>query len=466
MKAPIRWIPPAVLWLAAATTLSAQSLVLNDGGLLFPDQTLQTTAGAVSALPRTGQTSCFAENGDFVACGVGVGAGQEGHLQRGVIPPIPRFTSNGDGTVTDNMTGLVWLEDADCDGLKNWGAAIPWANALFDGSTTSGGTNGDCGLSDGSIAGDWRVPNMFEATSLLDHAYSDPGVANTTGTGQWSEGDPFTGVATTYWTSTFNPQNKTFAHDLWVRPPFLSSNVKTTTYSVWPVRDGPDGVAGGGGDVAVALADGGIEFPDGSVQSTAAVSHRAVVPKTGQVSCYDKNGLATACGGSGQDGEYQAGVAWPTPRFLVNGDGTVTDFLTSLVWLENADCDGIKTWVNALSWANALFDGSVGSGGTNGDCGLSDGSLPGEWRVPSLHEFESLAYMETDNPAIPNTLGTGQWSEGDPFVNIPSGNLYWWTATSVESGPASAYLGFPRSQATATNPKTVPFRVWPVRDPR
>jgi hypothetical protein len=158
---------------------------------------------------------------------------------------------------------------------------------------------------------------------------------------------------------------------------------------------------------------------------------------------------------------------WPNPRFTVNGDGTVTDNMTGLVWLEDANCNGTMSWATALSWANGLFDGSISSGGVNQDCGLSDGSLPGEWRVPTEAEFESLACMEYDNPAIPNTEGTGQWVSGDPFIDIQSGSVeYYWTSTSVETGPASAYLGFPRSQATTPTGKSYAGYVWPVRDSR
>jgi hypothetical protein len=447
-----------------ANTAFGQSVVLSDGGIAFPGGSEQVTAvfTGTAPLPKTGQTSCFDAAGNLTLCGTGVGAGQEGHLQRGVTWPIPRFTKNGDGTVTDNMTGLIWLEDANCAGTTMiFDDALAFANTLYDGST--GHAGGDCGLSDGSVAGDWRVPNMFEATSLMDHGYANKGVANTTGTGQWAEGDPFSDIQPTYWTSTFNPQNKTFAHSAWYQPPFLSSNVKSTLYSVWPVRGPAD--SGTPSQAALVLADGGIEFPDGSVQSTAA-SVRVVIPKTGQQSCYNSSGSSIPCAGTGQDGDHRAGVAWPNPRFTINGDGTVTDNMTGLVWLEDANCNGTMSWATALGWANGLFDGSISSGGVNQDCGLSDGSLPGEWRVPTLAEFASLAYMETDNPAIPNTEGTGQWTTGDPFLNLPTGNLYWWTSTTVESGPSSAYLGFPRSFATATSGKGGTYYVWPVRDSR
>ena len=65
----------------------------------------------------------------------------------------------------------------------------------------------------------------------------------------------------------------------------------------------------------------------------------APVPKTGQTISYEP----------GDDGYYQKGVAWPNPRFTDNGDGTVTDNLTGLIWLKNANCFGTRTWATALS---------------------------------------------------------------------------------------------------------------------
>lgn len=54
------------------------------------------------------------------------------------------------------------------------------------------------------------------------------------------------------------------------------------------------------------------------------------------------------CTGTGQDGEIQAGISWPSPRFTDNGDGTVTDNLTSLIWLKDANCFGSRKWQDAL----------------------------------------------------------------------------------------------------------------------
>ena len=60
----------------------------------------------------------------------------------------------------------------------------------------------------------------------------------------------------------------------------------------------------------------------------------APVPKTGQTSSTPPV----------DDGGLQKGVAWPTPRFTNNNNGTVTDNLTGLIWMQNASAfDGEKT---------------------------------------------------------------------------------------------------------------------------
>ena len=73
-------------------------------------------------------------------------------------------------------------------------------------------------------------------------------------------------------------------------------------------------------------------------------------------------------------------MPFPTPRFSDKGDGTVKDNLTNLIWLKNANCFGGQTWANALTAANNLHD--TGTPSTMDDCGLSDGSLAGDWRSP------------------------------------------------------------------------------------
>ena len=106
---------------------------------------------------KTGQTTCYGDQyPTVIPC---AGTGQDGEFQKGAVSPDPRFTDNLNGTITDNLTGLIWLKDAKCFGLLEWRTAMDRVKGLADGT---------CGLTDKSVAGNWRVPNRNELTSLLD----------------------------------------------------------------------------------------------------------------------------------------------------------------------------------------------------------------------------------------------------------------------------------------------------------
>ncbi|MCP4291396.1 MAG: DUF1566 domain-containing protein [bacterium] len=168
----------------------------------------------------------------------------------------------------------------------------------------------------------------------------------------------------------------------------------------------------------------------------------APVPKTGQTRSY----------ATGDDGDLERGVAWPNPRFIDNGDGTINDNLTGLTWLKNANCFGLRTWSDALSDCNGLEDG---------ECGLTDGSVAGIWRLPNRRELFSLTNGQYMNPALSNTAGTGWWKEGDPFTNV--GPSYYWSSTTASSGSIYAwYLDMPYGKIEITE-KAGSYFVLPVR---
>lgn len=89
--------------------------------------------------------------------------------------PDPRFMDNKDGTVTDILTGLIWLKNTNCFKMMDWDSAILAAKSLKD---------GDCGpdsaliLSDGSSAGEWRLPSMKELCILIDYSRRNPALPN------------------------------------------------------------------------------------------------------------------------------------------------------------------------------------------------------------------------------------------------------------------------------------------------
>jgi hypothetical protein len=169
------------------------------------------------------------------------------------------------------------------------------------------------------------------------------------------------------------------------------------------------------------------------------------VAKTGQTTCWNASGTAISCTGTGQDGAVQKGVS-VSPRFTDNLNGTVLDNLTGLVWLKNANCFGAQTWTNALSNANTL---------ANLACGLSDGSVARDWRLPNVKELQSLIDFGQFFPALP---------PGSPFSGVLSGG--YWSSTTDASIPANAWIVNLGAGDVANGPKSggvqVPL-VWPVR---
>jgi hypothetical protein len=190
-----------------------------------------------SGVPRTGHEKCWKLDGttwvEDVGCALNDPPGQDGHLLAGVIWPFPRFTDNGDGTVTDNLTKLVWLKDITCFGTMDWAAALEAAATL---------NHLECGLTDHSNQGDWRLPNRRELFSLVTDGYYNPALPNTTGNGQWAEGDPFTAGgriwSTPFWTSTTRAGISSYAWRLTLYGGEFSDEGKNTNASVWPVRGG------------------------------------------------------------------------------------------------------------------------------------------------------------------------------------------------------------------------------------
>jgi hypothetical protein len=173
----------------------------------------------------------------------------------------------------------------------------------------------------------------------------------------------------------------------------------------------------------------------------------APVPKTGLTTSYEPK----------DDGDLEKGVPWPAPRFTDNGNGTVTDKLTGLIWLKNANRFGLRDYFQALSDCNGLASGSGN---------LADGSKAGDWRLPNLRELQSLIDYAFYNPALSNTMGTSKWAQGDPFQGVQPSN-YWSSTTAAEYSGLVWAVNFIRGELNL--PQKPAFEVvdycyvWPVR---
>jgi len=410
----------------------------------------ECSTGSGSPVPTTGQANCWDLWGVPIEC---AGTGQDGELGSGVAID-PRFIDNRDGTVTDNLAGLIWLQRADCFRGQTWAEALDRSNELASGA---------CALMDGSVAGDWRLPNVVELLSLVDYGQAYPSLA---------PGNPFLGVQSEYyWSST-----TVSSASLWNDPQYkriVGFDIGNDTIDyfspinhAWPIRDRKVAYSGVvhpdrgarravesertvGFDLATrheAEASKGSPAEGGQSESARVPSP---LPKTGQIRCWDSRGTPIDRSGTGQDGEYQEGVS-VAPRFTDRGDGTVTDNLTGLVWLQNANCFGRRPWGEALALTRGLASGS---------CGLTDGSIGGAWHLPNVRELKSLIDYGQFEPAL---------SEGHPFYGIETSAGDYWSSTTYASMPGSAWFVYMFNGWTFGPWFEKPHGnfVWPVRDAR
>jgi hypothetical protein len=259
--------------------------------------------------------------------------------------------------------------------------------------------SGACGLTDGSTAGTWRMPNANELESLVDVSQFSPAV---------SAGHPFTNIDLTsaYWTSTTymaltsNAMAIRLSDGRWINgvdPGDASfNNAKATSAnSLWAVKSGGAG--------AVQLLATGV-YP----------------------------GIGGASFGAGDDASLLIGVPLTYPRFIDNGDGTLADTVTGLSWLKRADCIQ-QSWSGAMAAVNNL---------ASGQCGLTDGSTPGQWRMPNRGEMLSLSDRAPTFPQAAYLNGQYQASSavtGPVIFNNFVISDYYWTSTTDAADTTQAW---------------------------
>lgn len=207
------------------------------------------------------------------------------------------------------------------------------------------------------------------------------------------------------------------------------------------------------GDATPADVVEGKTFSNSSAAGLIGTRSPGIPAATGQTLCYDASGNPIDCAGTGQDGNLLKGAA-VTTRFVDNGEGTVTDKLTGLIWLQNSTCaaffSGDSTGQNARPWQDALDAANQLS---SGYCDLGDGSTAGEWRLPNASELRSLIDYSRTGPALP---------AGHPFVGI-DGLFNSWSSTSHAGNTGMAWLVYFFDGASGISNKSGSFNVLAVR---
>jgi len=334
-------------------------------------------------------------------------SGDDGALHKGLAWPQTRFINNQNGTVTDNLTGLVWLKNASCFAPAAWPTALADANQLASGA---------CGLSDGSTEGQWRLPNLNELESVVDVSASNPAV---------TPGSPFSNVAgIVYWTSIGYFGGDEGSPQAW----------------------------------AISMSDG--SYINDGVQNVKTVSKNGIWAVRGTGSGAGRlqaTGLFQQSLTAGDDGTLQMGVGLISPRFLDNGNGTVTDTMTGLVWLKLASCIQ-GDWATAVEAASNL---------ASGQCGLTDGSAAGNWRMPNRNEMQSLADRNQNNEADAFDFTylnlDGSVYQAEIFLNF-IGYQFYWTSTTDAADTSQAWTVFSCDYGVYDTPKSDTGYTLAVRD--
>jgi len=285
----------------------------------------------------------------------------------------PGYVNNGDGTVTDLVTGLMWSKTPDMDGDGD----IDYADKMSYDEAIAGAASFN-------LAGytDWRLPSIKEMYSLILFSGKDP--------------SGYEGTSTEDLVPFLNTDYFDFAYgDLNAGERIIDAQMASTTLYVGTTMMGDETMFG-------------VNFADGRIKGY------GIDPMPGQTE--DKQFYVMYVRGNTEYGIND---------FEDNGDGTITDNATGLMWTQN-DSDEGMFWEDALSYAENATD-----------AGYSD------WHLPNAKELQSILDYErspsTNNSAAIDPLfncSTIIDEGGD--VNYP----FYWSGTTHANWQADAPGGF------------------------
>ena len=274
----------------------------------------QSITKTINLLPDTGQTSSytstFGEDNDYTI-------------------NSPSYTNNGNWTITDNVTGLMW-QQVDGGEMTIENAATYCNNLVLGGFS------------------DWRLPSPMESFSILNHQNNNPAMNTAFFTASLAE---------YWWTNTHQAGDTT---------------------KVWCTN------AGGG------------------------------------IGNHPKSETISAGGIKKFHVRAVRNISIPTTianHFTDNGNGTITDNLTQLIWQKNPNTT-VQTWENALAYAENISLGTAT-----------------DWRLPNIKELQSLNEESVTNPSVNvvffSTIGVHNYWSSTSLPNQTTKAWYWNTQFGI-----------------------------------
>ncbi|MCP4683650.1 MAG: DUF1566 domain-containing protein [Desulfobacterales bacterium] len=355
---------------------------LVDAGTLSYDwAALEVVAAGSYDVVDTGQTKCYNSSGRETTCPAAGAAfyGQDAQHTGNA----PGFTNNGDGTITDNVTGLIWQQSPDTDGIgdidaddkKTYTQAVAGASSLNLGGHT-----------------DWRLPTIKELYSLIDFSGIDP---------SGYEGSDTSGLVPFIDTTYFDfGYGDTSADERIIDAQFASSTLYVST-----TMNGSETMFG------VNLADGRIKGYGIGRNPLGSEKTFYVLYVRGNTS-YGQN------------------------NFTNNGDGTITDSATGLMWSQSDSAAGLD-WEDGLAWVQTKNAESY--------LGYND------WRMPDAKELQSIVDY-TRSPDTTSSAAIDPLFNSTAITNEAGQTDYpcYWSSTTHANwtnapGRTGAYVSFGRA---------------------
>ncbi|WP_353571165.1 DUF1566 domain-containing protein [Candidatus Albibeggiatoa sp. nov. BB20] len=340
----------------------------------------QTVIGNCDSVPRfiieTGQKLSYDDNGNEITAQIGDDFyGQDIQYQSVSFS----FTDNSDGTVADNNTGLTWQQIPSAE-KYTWQAAQDY-----------------CANLEYADHDDWRTPSLKELISIEDFEQGWPYID----TDYFSFGDESIGKHLQFWSNNDYKVGTTHGGS----PTAFGLNYGTGHIKGYPTGDG-------GGELPPLEQSGA---PVGT-ENTEATSENSPPPQesdapagVGDTENSSENNPPPPNGEAPTNGNVAAkfvrcvsGEDYGINRFVDNGDGTVSDYGTGLMWMKDDSVQG-KDWVDALAYAENLEY-----------AGYDD------WHLPNVKELQSIVDYSGVYPAI-----------NPDYFNITDEDAYFWSSTSA-----------------------------------